>query len=157
MRQSDEGAESRLLRLWDLSFILSLIETAIELTDGRVSGQQLGELIALARQMITADIELFPGAAEASHRSPRQYPLMLITKGDLLHQRSKLDRFGLQYHFRFVEVVSQDAEVYSAILSGYEVSRYVPDGGQFAAVRYPPRRGRRRLGGVRAGGAHLVA
>ena len=104
------------------SFILSLIETAIELTDGRVSGQQLGELIALARQMITADIELFPGAAEALASLAASYPLMLITKGDLLHQRSKLDRSGLQDHFRYVEVVSHKTpEVYSAILSRYGV------------------------------------
>ena len=104
------------------SFILSLIETAIELTGGRVSGQHLGELIALARQMITEDIELFPGAADALASLSASYPLMLITKGDLLHQRSKLDRSGLQDHFRYVEVVSHKTpEVYSAILSRYGV------------------------------------
>ena len=110
------------------SFILSLIETAIELTGGRVSGQQLGDLIALARQMITAEIELFPGAAVALESLAASYPLMLITKGDLLHQRSKLDRSGLQEHFRYVEVVSHKTpEVYSAILSRYgvEPSRFL--------------------------------
>jgi putative hydrolase of the HAD superfamily len=104
------------------NFILSLIETAIELTDGRVSGRHLGELMALARQMITADIELFPGAEGELESLSASYPLMLITKGDLLHQRSKLDRSGLQSHFRYVEVVSHKTpEVYSAILSRYGV------------------------------------
>jgi putative hydrolase of the HAD superfamily len=110
------------------SFILSLIETAIELTDGRVSGQRLGDLIVLARQMITAEIELFPGAADALAALATSYPLMLITKGDLLHQRSKVDRSGLHEHFRYVEVVSHKTpEVYSAILSRYgvEPSRFL--------------------------------
>jgi putative hydrolase of the HAD superfamily len=72
--------------------------------------------------MITADIELFPGAATALASLAASYPLMLITKGDLLHQRSKLDRSGLQEHFRYVEVVSHKTpEVYSAILSRYGV------------------------------------
>jgi putative hydrolase of the HAD superfamily len=104
------------------NFTLSLIETAIDLTGGRVTGQQLSDLIALARQMITEDIELFPGAAATLELLAASYPLMLITKGDLLHQRSKLDRSGLQEHFRHVEVVSHKTpEVYAAILSRYGV------------------------------------
>jgi putative hydrolase of the HAD superfamily len=56
------------------------------------------------------------------------YPLALITKGDLLHQRSKLERSGLARHFRHVEVVSHKTpDVYREILSrlGVEPSRFL--------------------------------
>ena len=48
------------------SFVLSLIETAIELTDGRISGAELRELIALAKEMLTEAVELFPGRVRRS-------------------------------------------------------------------------------------------
>ncbi len=100
------------------SFVLSLMETAIELTGGRVSGAELRELIELAKQMLSEEVELFPGARETVARLAARYPLMLITKGDLLHQTSKLDRSGLRPYFSFVEVVShKTAEVYAALLA----------------------------------------
>jgi putative hydrolase of the HAD superfamily len=81
------------------SFVLSLIETAIELTGGRVAGSDLRGLIELAKQMLTEEIELFASARDAVSALAGAYPLMLITKGDLLHQRSKLERSGLQTSF----------------------------------------------------------
>jgi len=104
------------------SFILSLIETAIELTHGRVTGTQLHGLIELSKQMLTEEIELFPGARDIVIALAASYPLMLITKGDLLHQTSKLERSGLRESFRFVEVVSHKTPaVYSAILSRHSI------------------------------------
>ena len=110
------------------SFVLSLIETAVELTGGRVSGRQLGELIDLAKRMLTEEIDVFPGAGEALSALAPAYPLMLVTKGDLLHQRSKLERSGLERHFNFVEVVSHKTpSVYAAILArhGIEPGRFL--------------------------------
>src|SRR5216684_1037440 len=99
------------------SFVLSLIETAIDLTGGRVTGTALHGLIELSKQMLTEEIELFPGARDVVTSLAASYQLMLITKGDLLHQTSKLERSGLRESFRFVEVVShKTAAVYSAIL-----------------------------------------
>lgn len=104
------------------SFVLSLIETAIELTDGRIPGRQVADLTAIARDMITENIELFPGVESVLTELGRRYPLMLITKGDLLHQRSKLERSGLGPHFRHVEVVSHKTpEVYAGILARHGV------------------------------------
>jgi putative hydrolase of the HAD superfamily len=104
------------------SFVLSLIETAIDLTGGRVTGAQLEGLIELSKHMLTEEIELFPGAREAVTSLAEHYPLMLVTKGDLLHQTSKLERSGLRDGFRFVEVVShKTAAVYSAILARHHV------------------------------------
>src|SRR5258707_9860851 len=66
------------------SFVLSLIETAIELTGGRVTGEQLSGLIELSKHMLTEEIELFAGARDIVTSIAARYPLMLITKGDLL-------------------------------------------------------------------------
>jgi len=110
------------------SFVLSLIETAIDLTGGRVRGDGLRDLIDLAKQMLSEDVELFPGAHDALSTLAATHPVMLITKGDLLHQTSKLDRSGLRPFFRFVEVVShKTAPVYSEILSrhGIEPRRFL--------------------------------
>src|SRR5207247_2193786 len=65
------------------SFALSLIETAIELTDGRIAGGDLRDVTELARHMLTEDIELFPAVSELLTTLAASWPLMLITKGDL--------------------------------------------------------------------------
>jgi putative hydrolase of the HAD superfamily len=110
------------------SFVLSLIETAIRLTSGRVAGRDIAELLAMAKSMLTSQVELFEGAREALEALSGEYALALITKGDLLHQRSKLERSGLGRHFRHVEVVSHKTpDVYRAILSrlGVEPFRFL--------------------------------
>jgi putative hydrolase of the HAD superfamily len=110
------------------SFALSLIETAIELTDGTIPGASLREIIALAKDMLSENVELFPNVREVLTRLSETCPLMLITKGDLMHQTSKVDRSGLRACFRFVEVVSdKTAAVYSAILArhGLEPRRFL--------------------------------
>jgi putative hydrolase of the HAD superfamily len=110
------------------SFALSLIETAIDLTDGRIAGADLRGLTDLAKQMLTEDVELFPAAAEILTKLAASFPLMLITKGDLLHQTSKLERSGLRTCFRLVEVVSHKTpDVYAAILArhGVDPNRFV--------------------------------
>jgi putative hydrolase of the HAD superfamily len=104
------------------SFVLSLAETAIELTDGRISGADLRDLIDLSKQMLTEEIEVFPGAQDTLTTLAATWPLMLITKGDLLHQRSKLERSGLAGCFRYVEIVSHKTpDVYTSILTRHGV------------------------------------
>jgi len=105
------------------SFVLSLAETAIDLTDGRISGVDLRGLIDLAKHMLTEEIEVFTDAQQTLAALAGSCPLMLITKGDLLHQRSKLERSGLAGCFRFVEVVShKTADVYTSILSRHGIA-----------------------------------
>jgi putative hydrolase of the HAD superfamily len=105
------------------SFTLSLIETAIDLTDGRIAAHDLRRLIEQAKRMLTEEVELFAGVAEAVGALSASHPLMLITKGDLLHQTSKLDRSGLGRHFRHVEVVStKTSDVYRAIFARHGVA-----------------------------------
>src|SRR5262245_10067625 len=71
------------------SFALSLIETAIDLTSGRIAGSDLQEIIRLAKQMLSEDVELFANVRDVVTTLAASYPLMVITKGDLLHQTSK--------------------------------------------------------------------
>ena len=104
------------------SFTLSLIETAVALTDGRVSSAGLHSLIDLAKEMMSETVEVFPGVADTLAALASARPLMLITKGDLLHQTSKLERSGLQPYFQHVEVVSDKTPaVYRRILERYRV------------------------------------
>lgn len=104
------------------SFVLSLIETAIRLSSGRITGENVRELIDLAKQMLSEEVELFPGARETVTILAARYPLMLITKGDLLHQTSKLERSGLRAYFSAVEVVSHKTpDVYAALLSRHRI------------------------------------
>ena len=110
------------------SFVLSLIETALDLTGGRVPGSELRDMIDLAKQMLIEEVELFDGVRDVVADLAACYPLMLVTKGDLLHQTSKLERSGLREQFRYVEVVSHKTPaVYAAILSrhGIEPARFL--------------------------------
>jgi putative hydrolase of the HAD superfamily len=110
------------------SFALSLIETAIGLTEGRITGADLRGIVELAKHMLREEVELFPGVLEVLTTLAASYPLMLITKGDLLHQTAKIERSGLRDCFRFVEVVCHKTpDVYAAILSrhGVDPSRFL--------------------------------
>jgi putative hydrolase of the HAD superfamily len=102
------------------AFALSMIETAIELTEGRLSGQDIQALIDTAKEMLTAEVELLEQVSETVSALARIYPLMVITKGDLLDQETKLARSGLSHHFQYVEVVSNKTrEGYQRILKRY--------------------------------------
>jgi putative hydrolase of the HAD superfamily len=133
VRQSEDEIEERVnatelhnIRYYGYgvsSFVLSLIETAIELTDGRIAGGELRKLIALAKEMLTEPVELFAGAREAVTALAASQPVILITKGDLLHQTSKVERSGLRSSFRSIEVVSHKTrEVYQEILGRHGVA-----------------------------------
>lgn len=97
-------------------FTLSLIETAIELTEGQISGQEIGQIIALTKEMLRAPIELLDGVRETIEQLAATHPLMLITKGDLFDQESKLARSGLGDYFNRIEIVpTKTTQIYAAI------------------------------------------
>jgi putative hydrolase of the HAD superfamily len=104
------------------SFTLSLIETAVELTEGRVTSEELRELVQLAKGMMSEGIDVFDGVRDTLTTLSSRGPLMLITKGDLLHQASKLERSGLQDLFHHVEIVSdKNPAVYQRILDRHGI------------------------------------
>lgn len=87
-------------------FALSMIETAVELTEGRISGHEIQQIIDLAKQMLSADIKLMDHTLDTLTSLGERYPLMLITKGDLHDQEQKVARSGLAQYFQHVEIVS---------------------------------------------------
>ena len=89
------------------SHTLSAIETAIELTSGRISPGEIRGLIELGREMLAHPVELLDGVTEALAALAPRYRLVLITKGDLRDQERKLAKSGLAGHFQHVEIVSE--------------------------------------------------
>lgn len=101
-------------------FVLSMIETALEVTDNRVPGSVVAELIAAGQDMLRHPIELLPQAGETVRTLACDHQVLLITKGDLLDQERKLAQSGLGDHFDGVEIVSdKTAPIYSEIFARY--------------------------------------
>lgn len=87
-------------------FMLSMIETAIEVTEGRVPATVIGEILSAGQEMLSHPIELLPHAGDVVERLASSHRLVLITKGDLLDQERKLAQSGLGEMFHAVEIVS---------------------------------------------------
>jgi putative hydrolase of the HAD superfamily len=97
-------------------FTLSMIETAMELTGGQAPGRIVADLLAAGREMLAHPVETLPGVDQALAELSEHYRLVLITKGDLLHQEQKLAASGLGDLFAAVEIVSEkDAATYSRV------------------------------------------
>jgi putative hydrolase of the HAD superfamily len=120
------ATEKRNLELYGYGvkgFMLSAIETAIELTDGKISAEEIRLLLGLGREMLRHPVELIEGASEIVATLARDHRLLLITKGDLHHQERKLAASGLAPHFAHVDIVSEkDASVYAAILRRHAIA-----------------------------------
>ena len=98
-------------------FTLSLIETAIEVTDGRVAAQDVQALLDLGKGMLLRPVELIEGVAETVPRLAEDYRLVVVTKGDLWNQEQKLARSGLAELMWRVEIVAEkDVATYRRIL-----------------------------------------
>jgi putative hydrolase of the HAD superfamily len=97
-------------------FTLSAIETAIQLTGGRIRSEEIQQLIALGREMLAHPVELLDGVAETLAALAGRHRAILITKGDLRDQQRKLAKSGLADHFERVEIVSEkDERTYAEI------------------------------------------
>ena len=101
-------------------FVLSMIETAIEVTGERVPASVIRELLEAGQEMLRHPIRLLPHARDAVESLADDYRLLLITKGDLLDQERKLAQSGLGELFDGVEIVSdKTAPVYARIFSAH--------------------------------------
>ena len=87
-------------------FVLSMIETAIEVTDGHVPAPAIAELIRAGQDMLSFPVELLPNVERVVGELAGRYRLVLVTKGDLLDQERKLAQSGLGDLFDAVEIVS---------------------------------------------------
>ncbi|GAB4022566.1 HAD family hydrolase [Spirosoma migulaei] len=103
-------------------FILSMIEVAILLTEGQVLGREIQQLIDQGKYLLRYRIDLLDGVEETLRQLSGAYPLMVLTKGDLLDQESKLARSGIGHYFDHVEIVSEKNELtYQQLLKRYRL------------------------------------
>ena len=99
-------------------FTLSMIETAMQLTNGEPPGRIIADILAAGRDMLGHPVEPLPGVDQALAELSERYRLVLITKGDLLHQEQKLAASGLGDLFAAVEIVSEkDASTYARVFA----------------------------------------
>ncbi len=92
------------------SYTFSMIETALMLSDREISGKAIEKILKIGQVMLDSKFELLPGVRETLEALRGKYPLMVITKGDLLEQTSKIRRSGLSHCFSFIEVVSDKSK-----------------------------------------------
>ena len=105
------------------SFTLSMVETAMTLTNGAVPAETLRNILDLGKSMLDSDVLLFEHARATLAKLAPDYDLMLITKGDLVEQQNKLTRSGLGVYFTYTEIVPEKTtQIYQAILDRYDIS-----------------------------------
>lgn len=88
-------------------FMLSMIETAIDVTEARVPASVIADIMAAGQEMLRHPIDLLPHARAAVETLAQSHRVVLITKGDLLDQERKLAQSGLGDLFDGVEIVSE--------------------------------------------------
>lgn len=88
-------------------FILSMIELAVDLSNGTVSNTVIAQILDIGKEMINKPIELLDGVEEVLKVLSKDYKLIVATKGDLLDQERKLEKSGLLKYFHHIEVLSE--------------------------------------------------
>ena len=104
-------------------FILSMIEAAIEITDGELGTAEIDQLLAAGRSMLHHPVDLIDGAIDAiTALDAAGHRLLLVTKGDLHHQERKIAESGLSEHFERMEIVAEkDAPTYRRVVESMGV------------------------------------
>jgi putative hydrolase of the HAD superfamily len=105
------------------SFTLSMVEAAIEVSEGRVPAAVLQQLLEEGRRLLARPVELLEGVEETVAALATAYRLVVITKGDLLNQQQKFHASGLDRHVDGLEVVSEkDVGTYERVMARYGVT-----------------------------------
>lgn len=98
------------------AFGLSAVEAAITISQGHVTTQVISELIEAIRAQLSEPVRLLPSVAEVLAQVSEHHRMVLITKGDLIHQSNKVATSGLAHHFSDIEILlEKDAETYDRI------------------------------------------
>ncbi|MEM7271901.1 MAG: HAD family hydrolase [Actinomycetota bacterium] len=109
-------------------FTLSMIETAVEASEGTIPSAAIQNIIDWGKEMLRHPVELLPGVTETIDALTGRYRLALITKGDLFHQESKIAESGLADRFDHIEILSEKSPAqYRAVLGrlGVEPAGFV--------------------------------
>jgi putative hydrolase of the HAD superfamily len=101
---------------------LSMVETAVALTDARISGADIHRIVELGKGILRQPVELLPGVRAAVEAVASRHRIVMITKGDLFHQERKVAESGLADLFHRIEIVSEkDQHSYARLLREFEV------------------------------------
>ncbi|MGG6463613.1 HAD family hydrolase [Solilutibacter silvestris] len=102
--------------------VLSMVEAAIEITEGRIDAADIHRIVSLGRDLLLHPVEVLPGIPAAVDAIAERYQVVLITKGDLFHQEAKVRASGLAERFQRIEVVSEkDAKTYARLLREFGI------------------------------------
>ena len=100
---------------------LSMIESATQITDGRIGARDLHRIVDMAKALLRHPVELLPGIRAAVEAIAARFEVVLITQGDLFHQEAKVRESGLSDLFRRIEIVSEkDAPTYARVLGEFD-------------------------------------
>ena len=103
--------------------VLSMIEAAVEITEARISAADLHRIVELGKALLRHPVELLPGVREAVQAIAPDWPVVLITKGDLFHQEAKVRDSGLSDLFRRIEIVSEkDTRTYARLFAEFGIA-----------------------------------
>lgn len=101
-------------------YLISMLEAAVEISDERVTGAEIAEILALGRRMLEEPISLFEHVERTLETLSSQTEIMVITKGDLVEQEARLAKSGLLKYVDYVEIVSEKTtDTYRQILEKY--------------------------------------
>lgn len=104
-------------------FVLSLIETALKISDNKISQESISKIIDLGKQLLNKPLNLLDGVEEIlQYLKTKNYKLIVATKGDLLDQKRKLRKSNLEKYFHHIEVMSdKKPENYLSLLNHLEI------------------------------------
>jgi putative hydrolase of the HAD superfamily len=106
-------------------FMLSMIETAIDVSNGKVSNEIIQSIMEIGNKMLLNSVEILEGVDSVLENLHPKYKLVVLTKGDLLDQERKLNKSNLQKYFHHVEIVSEKKETdYQRILNNLEIEAH---------------------------------
>ncbi len=123
------------------AFMLSLVECAIQVTDGSVTARTISHILGIGKEMLRRPIELLDDVKLVLESLAPHYKLIVATKGDLLDQEGKMKRSGISSCFHHIEVMSdKQEEHYVQLLNHLEIepSRFLMIGNSMKSDIIPP-------------------
>jgi len=112
------------------AFMLSMIETAIRITDKSIPNDGIEKIMEYGQELLNKPVDLMDGVEEVLKQLNGKYRLVMATKGDLLDQERKLKKSGLEKHFHHIEIMSEKKEEdFSKLIKHLDIT---PD--QFAMI-----------------------
>ena len=104
------------------AFILSLMETALEVSNRKVRPEQIEAIVEIGKSMLMKDVILLDGIVDLLDKLYGRYRLVVATKGDLLDQERKLKKSGLRKYFHHIEIMTHKrAKNYQELLKHLDI------------------------------------